>query len=222
MNEATQISYGKGIVTVVMNSDSETEVAAPNIRFGDYQKAVQATFSEKELETISSGASARMKLDFVMVEELEDKGLESLIKDAINEAEATKGTLHEGMYYEVTATKSINSEQEIPFDSFSEDVEIQVDVPLYLIAQDRDYYLIKSYMGVCELVEDVDHEADTLSVDVHDLSTILMVYQDRSEALTQNPVKTHIKPQYLFIGAIVLLVAIWWHIDRRTNRKNQD
>ena len=40
MHESTNISYGSGNVTIIANSDSLTEVAAPIIRAGDYNELI--------------------------------------------------------------------------------------------------------------------------------------------------------------------------------------
>ena len=123
------------------------------------------------------------------------------------------------MYFEVEASKTTDMTEYTQFDKFSEDVELQFDVPLYLVGPDRNYFLMDSVMGVCTLMDDVDRDADTLSVDTNELSTVLLMYQDKSEALGQTTPKLQIKAQYLFIGAIVLLILIWWGLDRRSKKK---
>ena len=50
MHEVTHISYGNGRVDVVLDSSSQTSIAAPNFRFGDYTTLVSSCFTPKELD----------------------------------------------------------------------------------------------------------------------------------------------------------------------------
>ncbi len=215
MNESTQITYGKGTITILMNSESGTEVAAPVIRFGDYQQAAKASFSDKELSIIEEGANAEITLNFVMLDELENKDIQQQLEDSLSGFEAVYGPLHKGVFFEVEASKTLDMVEYTELDSLSEDVEIQFDIPLYLVGEERNYYVINDLLGVCEIEEDIDEDAVTLSVGAHNLTTSLLVYQDKSEALKTNTQKVHIKAQYLFAGAIVLLLIIWFLVDRR-------
>ena len=215
MNESTQITYGNGTITILMNSESGTEVAAPAIRFGDYQQAVMASFSGKELSVIEEGTNAGIELNFRMVDELEDMEIQHQLEDSLSGFEAVYGPLHKGVFFEVEAEKTLDMMEYTELESFSEDVELQFDIPLYLVGEDRNYYVVNDVMGVCEIEEDIDEDAVTLSVGTHNLSTALLVYQEKSEALKANTQKVHIKAQYLFAGAIVLLLLIWFLVDRR-------
>jgi hypothetical protein len=214
MHETTQITYGDGTITVIMNSESLTEVAAPDIRFGSYNKALKACFTAKELEEISAGADAEVTFDFVMRDTLEDKSEEKSFDKAIATEEKNHGVLHKGVFYDVEAAKSIDGEEPIELNGFYEEVEVQFEIPLYLVAEDRYYYIMTDEMGVCSLEADVDEEADTLSVSTDGIGTTLMLYQTEEESLIDNDHSLHIQSHYLIIGGIVLLAVAWLVIDR--------
>ncbi|MBO5622546.1 MAG: hypothetical protein J5959_13060, partial [Butyrivibrio sp.] len=72
--------------------------------------------------------------------------------------------------------------------------------------------------GVCELEEDVDEEADTLSISTRDIGTTLILYQDGKENGNREHSRFAIKTQYLFLLAIVALVLVWWALERRNKR----
>ena len=214
MNESTQTSYGAGTITVHMNSSSATEIAAPDIRFGDYNAALTSCFSRKELETIDGGANAEVNIDFLMKEEIDNEGEEKQFLRAIEKAEKTYGTLHEAVYLETQATKSVDGYEYTDLEYLSEDVELQIDIPLYLAAEGRHYYVMTNDMGVCLMEEDVDADADTLSISTHSLSTSLLLYQDAREALRINRSSFRIKTEYFFIFAILVLLIIWRVVER--------
>lgn len=214
MNESTQVTYGAGTITVHMNSESATEVAAPVIRFGNYQEALEACFSRKELEQIDEGLNADVIINYRMLDDLEDGEMKTQFQEAVAEEEKTYGTLHEAVYIEAEATKSLDGYEYTELEYFNDDVEIQFEIPLYLIAEGRHYYAMTNVMGVCELEQDVDEQADTLSIDTHNMPTYLLLYQDEKESVNNTRSIFHIKAQYLFVAAILALLIIWRVVER--------
>ena len=219
MQETTQLTYGEGSVTIVVSSESEMEVAAPAIRFGDYHRAVEASFTEKELKEISEGDSATLDFRYVMTEELSSKEQAGHFEDGIKRAEAVTGALKNGVFFEVEAVKSIEGKDADEVNTLYHDVEFQYEIPRYLAAEKRVYYAMTDVKGVCELEEDVDVDADTLSVSTHNVGTTLILYQDGKEKAEGKASRFTIKNQYLFILAIAALALVWWAMDRRHKRR---
>jgi hypothetical protein len=221
MYETTQVTYGEGTITVTMSSESATEVAAPDIRFGSYENAVRACFTAKELETISEGQDAEVSFSFLMSDEIQAVSKLPLFEEAIEKESANLGTLHHGVFFDVDASKTVGTEEPEALGIFSEDVEMQYDVPLFLVTGDREYFIMTEEMGVCNLEQDIDIEADTLTVSTHDIGTTLLLYQTQNESLVPEKEKLQIRSQHLFAGGIIVLVIIWLLLDRR-HRKGRD
>ena len=214
MHETTQITYGEGTITITMSSESLTEVSAPDVRFGDYNSAVKAFFTTKELAEIESGTDARVEFTFVMRDELSDHSQQKIFDKAIARAAKTSGTLHEGVYFDVEADKSIGGDQTVELDKLYESVEVQFGIPLYLVAEDRYYYIMTNEAGSCELEPDIDEDADTLSVSTQGIGTTVMLYQSETESLSRKDRVLHIQSHHLIIGGIILLALAWVFIDR--------
>lgn len=214
MNETTQITYRSGTITITMDSASTYEVAVSNIRFGDYAEAAKSCFTDRELEQIADGAMAELKFDFVMCEAPEDPSEEELFLKEISEKESVVGPLHIGAYFKVEASKSISGSEPVAIRSFDRDVELQFDIPLYLVAEDREYFAMTNVMGECEFLVDADEEADTFSVNTHYIGTTVLLYQDSNEALLGKKEGFHIRNQHLFIGGIVVLALLWWVVNK--------
>lgn len=214
MHEATQITYQGGSITIIMESESTYEVSAPDIRFGDYAEAAMACFTDKELEQIADGATAEVTFEIKMSEILEDTEALQQFQEEVELREGEMGNLHPAIYFEIDANKSIDNGEVVPIRSFDTDVEVQYDIPLYLVRQERSYYAITNYMGACEFLPDADEDADTFSVSTHSAGTMLLLYQDSDESLRQQNSGFQFKSQHLFIGGIVVLALIWWLVDR--------
>ena len=217
MNESTQVTYGAGTITAHMNSASATEIAAPDIRFGDYLSALTACFSRKELESVDGGADAVVNIDFLMVEDLEDENVKTQFQQAVLDAKKTYGTMHEAFYIEADATRSLDGYDYSELQYFNDDVEIQIDIPLYLVAEGRQYYAMTNVMGVCEIEPDIDTDAVTLSISTHNMPTYLILYQDKKDMLNPQTPIFRIKAQYIFVVALLLLLIIWRVVERHHN-----
>ncbi len=219
MQETTQVTYGEGTVTLVVSTESETEVAAPDIRFGDYYQAVEASFTVRELEEISEGSSASLDFHYVMTDEPDDEEELAHFKSGIEKAEMLTGPLKSGVYFEVRAEKSIDGEEINPIETLYDDIEFQYEIPRYLVAEKRAYYAMTDVMGVCVLEEDVDKDADTLSVSTHNIGTTLILYQDGKDRAKNDQSGFVLKTQHLFIAAIFALGLAWWALEKRYRRR---
>ena len=214
MHEVTHISYGDGGVDVVLDSSSQTSVAAPNFRFGDYTALVSSCFTPKELERISEGNSAEITFYFAVTDEIDEDAFRDLYQDAITENEMTLGNLNEGILIDVTATKAISDDVPTNLVSCAEDVELQMDVPLFLVKEDRSYYVLSNNRGEMILLPDASPDADVVTVKTHFFCPGILLYQDPKESLLQKEDKGFsLDMRQILFGGIVLLVILWVFID---------
>ncbi|MBQ6588998.1 MAG: hypothetical protein IJI01_09995 [Butyrivibrio sp.] len=214
MHQVTYISYGEGTVDIVLDSTSLTEVSAPEFRFGDYSKVVTSCFTQKELDRISKGDNAELTFYFVVSDEAESEAVYGEYSSAIEENEVVLGKLNEGIYVDIDATKTFENGEAVPLANMSSDIDLQVDIPLYLVNEDRAYYYLTNNMGEYELFEDSTPDADVLTVNTDTLTSGLILYQDSMESLVDRSKKgATISLQHVFIGGIVCLIALWFFID---------
>ena len=206
MHETTQISYGEGTITITMSSESETEVAAPTIRFGNYNEAAQRCFSEKELTQIYSGERAEINVDFTMSDHARSETERQQFLSGIPQVSQGEEPYHEGVYIRIDAVKEVGDEEIVSFDSFYDDVEMQLDIPMYLVGADRSFYCMTNVMGACELLQDSDEDADTLTIMTRSLGSTLLLYRDNVKERSSNQQVFRISSKHLFIACIIILV----------------
>ena len=217
MHESTQISYGEGIVNVVFNSESATEIAAPAIRAGDYQELVTACFTKKELEQISEGSPAEVSFSFVMSDEAPSEESEEIISAAVQKAEKELGQLNEGVYFDVSSEKTIGTEDEIPLESFRSEFEIQIGIPLFLRNDDWEYFIMANDNGGCKIFEDSDIAADSVVIKADRVGTYLMLYRQGDLEKYEKEHKGF-SINYLFLAGIITLLILWKLVDKLHNR----
>ncbi len=214
MHETTQVTYGDGTITVTMNSESANEVAAPNVRFGDYNDAAASCFTEKELAEIHDGQNARVDFEFLMTDKASDEETHSQFLSVIQQPSEGEEDYREGVYFETEARKSVGDGEESSFNSFSDDVEMQFDIPLYLYSENREYIAVTNVMGVCDLNDDVDEDANTLTIMTHNIGNTLLLYRQSPQESEDVPGGIHITSRHLIAFGIIVLVVIWFIIDR--------
>ena len=222
MKETTQLSYGQGNISISVDTESQTEVTAPDIRFGDVNELVRACFTEKELEEILGGKNGEIDFDFTMSDELEDVLLIKEFDRAVSDAEKEKGRLGKGVYFDVDVSKSVGADDEKEsITTFYNEVEMQIDIPLYLVEENRIYYTLVDSQGSFEIYDDADEFADSVAVDTHNIGTMLLLYQNKSDRKLDNVSQIVVKPQYIFIAGIVALLLIWRIADKMAHNKTE-
>ena len=215
MREVTHISYGHGRVDIVLDSDSQTSVAAPGFRFGDYATLVTSCFSQKELQTIGEGELAQITFYFVVSDEIDEQELFDQYGDAILVNEGKVGDLHEGIQIDISASKSIADSEPEEFSVISKDVELQMDIPLFLVKEDRYYFFLNDKSGNYAFLEDSTPEADVLTVKTHVFTPGVLLYQDSIESLMpREDTSFKIEMRYVLFAGVVLLAGLWIFIDR--------
>ncbi len=213
MRESTQITYGDGIVSVELISESMSEIPAPAVRFGDYEQVLESCFTQKELQEIYEGDHANLTFSFTMSDNPREISEYDTLSTAVTDSAKELGKLSEGVIVKMSAIKSVGTGEENSLDNLSEDVDLQVEIPLYLIKDNREYYWITDSLGACRLYKDQDAEADTLSINTSSVGTSILLYQDAIQGTaTEEDIGFCIKPQYVFVFIIVLLLALWHYV----------
>lgn len=215
MHEVTHISYGHGRVDIVLDSESVTKVAAPGFRFGDYAALVNSCFSQEELERIGEGELAEITFYFVVSDEIDDNAVLQLYGNAISENEKTYGDLHEGIQIDLTASKSIADDDAVALTSVGKAVDIQMDIPLFLVKEERYYYFLTDKSGGYTFMEDATPDADVLTVKTNTFTSGMLLYQDSVESLVSHEDKSFkLEMRHLLLAGIIVLIGLWFFIDR--------
>ena len=225
MSEATQITYGEGTVNVELYSESLSNIPAPTFRFGNYEQAVEACFTQKELGEIYEGEHASLTFSFVMSDNPAEFDEYEELSSGIAAASKGVGKLSEGVIVKMHVTKNVDSGEEVNIDSFSDDVELQVEIPLFLVRNNRDYFLVTDSLGACKLYRDKDAEDDTLTVSTNSVGTSMIMYRDFGQDYAQTRESGfRIAPQHIFFTLIVMLLVLWYYVTgiHRKKASNAD
>ena len=214
MHEATQVSYGLGTVNITLNSESRTEQDAPGFRFADYDQVLCSCFTPKELEQIAEGDQAELIFNLVMNDSSKSEDAGNPLYSLTRLQDRIVRNLNEGVYISLDAYKSLGNKEQSQLEMFYEKLDLQLDIPEYLLSEGREFFLYSDYMGSTEVFEDTDEEAETLSVNTNVIGTSMLAYRDFSfvsNAKASYP-QGH-QSQYLCVIGIIALLLLWKRID---------
>ncbi|SFQ32480.1 hypothetical protein SAMN04487928_1343 [Butyrivibrio proteoclasticus] len=217
MHESTNINYGEGTVTIIANSDSLTEIAAPIIRAGDYNEIVTSCLTKKEMNEVFEGESAEIVFYYTMLDAAPSEAVKEQFYE-IKNSDSNLSRYTEGFFMNVSAQKSIGSETEIDIYTLNNEVELQIEIPLFLRKAGRSYACIVNNMGVCKVLTDVDVDAETFSISTDCTGNYMLLYKDSSFTAEEQQI-LHKPAQYLFIIGIIALLGLWFILDKIHSQK---
>ena len=214
MHEATQVSYGLGTVNITLNSESRTEQDAPGFRFADYDQVLCSCFTPKELEQIAEGDHAELIFNLVMKDSSTRGSVGKPLSGFAGLQDRIIRNFNEGVYLSLDAYKSLGNKEQSELEMFYEKIDLQLDIPVSLVKDNREYYLYTDIMGSTELFEDIDKEIETLSVNTSAMGTSLLLYRDMPHISNAKASYGHVdQPQYLCVIGIIVLILLWKKID---------
>ncbi|WP_026655370.1 hypothetical protein [Butyrivibrio sp. AE3003] len=216
MHETTQISYELGTVNIILNSESRIGQDAPNFRFTDYDQVLYSCFTPKELEQIAEGGSAELIFNLIMKDPLSSNLTDSPLSDFAELPGKIFEGLTEGVYMNLDVYKTFGNMEQSELEMFYENIDFQLDIPLSLIKENREYFIYSDFMGSTELFEDIDKEIETISINTNAIGTSLLLYREMpiiANAKVNYDNSYVQQPQYLCVIGIIALILLWKRID---------
>jgi len=185
---------------------------AHRLTMDDYDELIISCLTKKELNDVFDGAPCEITFNYVMLDEAPSAQVKTQFDEFIA-GDTSLSSCSKGFYIDVTAQKTIDSDVSIDIYNLNNAIELQIEIPLFLRKDGRSFTCIANNMGVCEVLEDADEEADTLSVSTDCVGSYLLLYKDSSISPEPNNT-THRPTQYIFILGIIALLALWFAIDK--------
>lgn len=216
--------------------------------YNDFSDSV-GTASDSGLEEVSGVKNLKMMVDDLLTKEEKIEMLQGnvpvIIKFSIDdtdgeESQATVKSFEEkklpgmtiGHYFEINLAKSEKNETQ-PIRELPQEVEVQINVPQHLKADNREFYILRLHTkedGTQEFAQlpDEDDDPDTITFSTDRFSPYAIAYIDWAEKKTEasdvmdDTVKDNGVVYVVVIMAIAIAVVItfWllWYIGRKKKR----
>ena len=164
-----------------INQDVQTGEGAPDIQISmDIEDLKDAVLTDEEKEALESGANVEIIMSVELQENVDPED-----KAAIEEA--AEGKYAVGMYLELNLDIYINDELSRSVTLLDEPICITVDIPEELLAEGREYVILRLHDGEVDILKDLDSDPNTITFETDRFSTYAIGYSVSKTSEPEQP-----------------------------------
>lgn len=168
------IPVDAGAVIVTVNNLDETLCTA---QAADAVEVANAVLTGEEIARVSSGETVEIRIDVERIDERVSGQEKALIGQSIGEAQGEVSGLTVGMYVDISMFLRRGEGEWNAVHETNEPVEIVFDMPEELSGINADFYILRVHAGECALLQDLDDEAETITIETERFSTYAIAYR---------------------------------------------
>jgi hypothetical protein len=166
-----EVIYGKGSIDVKVNG--------AGVLTSDLEELLKACFAEEDLKAIKAGQEVEVKISILLSEDVDKDALKE-IKTAYKLcAKEIDGLVYADMY-DITVEHRVVGQEWTKLHRLNEEIQLTVEIPEEIRAAGRTYFMMRNHEGTCNLLPDVDTDANTITVSSADFSIYTIMYTDEN------------------------------------------
>lgn len=223
--EALTIPVDAGAVIVTVNNIDENLCTA---QAADAVAVANAVLSGEEIARVSAGETVEIRIDVERIDERVNGEEKKLIGQSIGEAQGEASGLTVGMYVDISMFLRRGKGEWNAVHETNEPVEIVIDMPEELSGINAYCYIVRVHAGECTLFQDLDDEAETITIETERFSTYAIAYR-LADGSAGRCGLCHICPTFLgicyfiwlavIIAAVIIVIIVW---RRRKDKEPQE
>ncbi len=180
VTESIRVAYGKGRIHILVESLNENQEITGDVITGviltSFDNVLDATLTKEEQGRADAGEDVTVRLVVTKLEQqVPEKDRRELADAVAVFAEEHEG-LSMGTYIDISVEKKIGEGEWLKLRELNEELEISLDIPRELLMEDAFYWVLRNHEGNCELLEDQDQEAETITIRTKLFSTYAILY----------------------------------------------
>ncbi len=220
---STVLNLGNGavIVTVVCAEQEYTAGVADTIAVAN------AILTPEQMELVNNGETIEIRIDVKDISDQVPEQDKEVIENGIEEYRKEVPGLVLGMYVDISMFIRIGEGGWNAITATKEPIEIIVGIPEKLQEKGRSYVIIRAHDGVHTLMDDLDDDPSTITVNTDLFSSYAIAYV-QAEGAGHKCSLCHICPTFLgicyfvWLAIILVLILIIWIIIRRNSGKQDE
>ena len=186
------IEYGNGSIKVVLeivdeNKNKDGDVIK-GVILSSVDNVIRACLTEEEKEFVSNGGNVEIQVSITKYEVSVDPLVEEHINEKVDSIKEQFKDLTLGGFFDIDIQKKVGEDQWKILSELNEEIEICIDIPQEIYAENRSYGLIREHEGICEFLEDHDNVSRTFTMRSHLFSTYAFVYSEMN-VLTEDAIR---------------------------------
>lgn len=174
-----EFEYGNGNIKVIIESKSinaEDDTTINGFFVTSYENIVNACLDDSDKQKVAEGQKVEIRLVLTDVGDTVPETDKNVITNQLAEYSTEKAGLSLGQYIDLNLEMKVGDAQWMKIPEAKQELEITMDIPDSLKMQGAVYYIIRCHDGECTLLEDLDDNADTITIKTDKFSTYAIVY----------------------------------------------
>ena len=164
-----EVIYGKGSIDISVNG--------AGILTSDLEELLKACFAEEDLKAIKAGQEVEVKISILLSEDVDKDALKEIMTAYKLCAKEIDGLVYADMY-DITIEQRAVGQEWAEIHKLNEEIQLTVEIPEEIRAVGRTYFMMRNHEGICNLLPDIDTDANTITVSSADFSIYTIMYTD--------------------------------------------
>lgn len=205
-NEKAVLIVDQGRILVTLNNVDESLCTA---KVPDVAAVANAVLSEQEIIQVSDGEEIEIRIDVERIDNQVSAEDKQLAEQGIETKRSEMPGLTIGMYIDISMYMRTREGEWNAVRKTNEPVEISIDLPEELKGISAEFYVVRVHEGEYTLLQDLDDDAETITIQTSLFSTYAIAYSLSGEL--EEGAKCglcHICPTFLGICCFIWLAVI--------------
>lgn len=172
-SETTDYRYGDGSIIIII---AEADGQQTMVTVEDSEAFVRAVLPADILARAEVGETVEIELSVIHIYTDVPEGDKKLLEEALKEYAQAIEDLEIGMYLDISLRYRVGDGEWMPVTEPTEEIELAIDIPGELLAEEATYFLLRAHDGIVTLLYDLDREAATITIKTNLLSTYALAY----------------------------------------------
>lgn len=185
IKQATNVSLGSGNILINITSVDEkgeqTKQSIQGLILTSCENVIKACLSDQEIAAVEEGQTVEITLTVQKITKNLDKADQKQIEQQTDSLSQQITGLTLGQFVDLAVLKRVGNAEWSKITKLNEEMEIRLDVPEEIQEQDRTYFIMRNHEGTCDLLEDLDAVAETITIRTDRFSTYAILYTDVAE-----------------------------------------
>ncbi|MDD6333034.1 MAG: hypothetical protein PUB04_01055 [Clostridia bacterium] len=186
IESSVNAKVGKGEITIIVESvdkdNNKSDDIIYDVKIGSAYDFIKSAIGTKGLESLKESDNIYLKFTVVKIADKVEKEQETPIKEVVDSNSNADSKMVIGAYVDISYEIKTNNGTWGKLTELNNEIEVTIQIPEDIKGKST-YYIIRNHDGVCDILEDIDDNPDTITFKTDRFSTYAIVYDEPVESV---------------------------------------
>ncbi|MGN0320281.1 MAG: hypothetical protein ACI4D1_05155, partial [Lachnospira sp.] len=186
IESSVNAKVGKGEITIIVESvdkdNNKSDDIIYDVKIGSAYDFIKSAIGTKGLESLKESDNIYLKFTVVKIADKVEKEQETPIKEVVDSNSNADSKMVIGAYVDISYEIKTNNGTWGRLTELNNEIEVTIQIPEDIKGKST-YYIIRNHDGVCDILEDIDDNPDTITFKTDRFSTYAIVYDEPVESV---------------------------------------